>query len=144
MAENRGGPNGGPQYNPANVSGVGGAGQSGNYSGFAYGQNKMLNESRVEGNKAVRSTEVEPTPPPQLSPATAINAETELPNQSIMDGAARGDGNGVEALGLASQPTGDPDADMIRSYLPAMEMWANLPTTPNSTKEYINYLRTIL
>ena len=41
MAENRGGmrPTA-PQNNPANVSGTGGAGQSGNYTGFAYGQNQ--------------------------------------------------------------------------------------------------------
>ena len=41
-----GGANGGPQYNPANVSATGGAGQSGNYTGFAYGQNQELNQDR--------------------------------------------------------------------------------------------------
>jgi hypothetical protein len=50
-----GGPNGGPQYNPANVSGVGGAGQSGDYTGFGYGQNKAINQDRVTGNQAVKS-----------------------------------------------------------------------------------------
>ncbi len=144
MAENRGGmrPTA-PQNNPANVSATGGAGQSGDYSGFAYGQNKALNEQRVAGNAAVKTTMPE-TPAPQLPPVTPLTAGTELPDQTIMDGAARGDGNGIEALGLPSAPVGDPDIDMIRSYLPAMEMWANQPTTPNSTKEYINYLRTIL
>lgn len=144
MAENRGGmrPTA-PQNNPANVSATGGAGQSGDYTGFAYGQNKALNESRVIGNRAVRTVAPE-TPAPQLPPATPITAETELPEQTIMDGAARGGGNGMEALGLPAQPTGDPDIDMVRAYLPAMEQWANQPTTPNSTKEYINYLRTIL
>ena len=53
--ENRGGANGGPQYNPANVSGVGGAGQSGDYTGFGYGQNKAINQDRVTGNQAVKS-----------------------------------------------------------------------------------------
>ena len=50
-----GGPNGGPQYNPANVNLLGGNGTNGDYSGFAYGQNKTLNESRVAGNAAVSS-----------------------------------------------------------------------------------------
>jgi hypothetical protein len=138
-----GGPNGGPQYNPANVSLTGGDGQSGDYKNFAYGQNKAVNEQRVAGNKAVKTVAPE-TGAPQLPELTQITAGTELPGQSIMDGAARGDGNGTEALGLPTPPTGDPDIDMVRSYLPAMEMWANMPTTSNSTKEYINYLRTIL
>jgi hypothetical protein len=64
MAENRGGmrPTA-PQNNPANVSGTGGAGQNGNYTGFAYGENKEINQNRIEGNQAVSSVKAStPTP----------------------------------------------------------------------------------
>ena len=53
--ETRGGANGGPQYNPANVNGAGGNGTSGDYSGFTYGQNKTINENRETGNAAIAS-----------------------------------------------------------------------------------------
>ena len=52
MAENRGGANGGPQYNPANISGTGGAGQSGTQparyiSGLNYGQGQETMQQQM-------------------------------------------------------------------------------------------------
>jgi hypothetical protein len=61
-----------PQNNPANVSGTGGAGQSGNYTGFAYGQNQALNNQRVEGNKAMASAQAA-TPSVPSNPYEGIN-----------------------------------------------------------------------
>ena len=54
MAENRGGmrPTA-PQNNPANVSGTGGAGQSGRVaSGYAYGMNKQINDQAASAPMA--------------------------------------------------------------------------------------------
>jgi hypothetical protein len=143
MAENRGGPNGGPQYNPANVSLTGGDGQSGDYKNFSYGENKSLNESRVAGNAAVKQVNVgtPSTPVPQLSEVTAITAESELPNQSVMFGSTPETRN---MIGTPAQQEVAPDMESLRNFFPLMEVWANQPDTPQSTKEYINYLRTLI
>jgi len=138
-----GGPNGGPQYNPANVSATGGAGQSGNYSGFAYGQNKAVNDQRVEGNRAAASAAASnvPSAAPQMPDVTPITAETQLPDQSVMHGSTP---DTAHLRGIPAQQGEDPDMNTVRNYFPMMEAWANQPDTPQSTKEYINYLRTIL
>ena len=146
MIENRGGANGGPQYNPANVNALGGNGQSGDYTGFAYGQNKMLNESRVEGNQAVASIKSN-TPkgaaPDVLPSATPLTAETMNPEQSILDGAPIGDG-AMSVPGLPKNPSGDPDLDMVRDYYPILNWWASQPGAAQGTKDYVRYLGTII
>ncbi len=144
MAENRGGmrPTA-PQNNPANVSATGGAGQSGDYKGFAYGQNKALNEQRVEGNKAARTAapETPATPVPQLPSVTPLTAETELPEQDVRFGSTP---ETRMMLGTPAQQEIAPDMEQLRSFFPLMEVWANQPDTPQSTKEYMNYLRTLI
>jgi len=144
MAENRGGmrPTA-PQNNPANVSATGGDGQSGQYKGFAYGQNKALNESRVAGNAAVNQVRAETpsTPIPQVSEVTPLTAETELPNQSVMFGSTPETRN---MLGTPAQQEVAPDMEQLRNFFPLMEVWANQPDSPQSTKEYVNYLRTLI
>ena len=132
-----------PQNNPANVSALGGNGTSGDYTGFGYGQNKALNESRVAGNAAVSSIKGSGTPAMETTPLTAINAETQLPNQSIMDGAPMGPGaNSIP--GLPKNPSGDPDIDIIRDQYPIMQAWASMPGTTRATADLVNYLGTII
>jgi len=142
--ENRGGPNGGPQYNPANVSGVGGAGQSGNYSGFAYGMNQQIDNQIREGDAAVKSTGTSSSsrPTSALPSATPLTAESGLPGQSITDGVPIGDG--ANSLNLPPAETDNPDMQLIINSLPVLEMWAAQPGTTQSTKEYVQYLRTII
>jgi len=149
MAENRGGmrPTA-PQNNPANVSGTGGAGQSGKYKSFAYGQNKQINSQISEGDAAVQS--VSSTGPtqrnlPQIEP-TPITAGTANPNESVMAGLTPfGQPNNPNELGLPVQAkASDPEEAMIRDYFPTIEFWANQPGVSDTTKEYAAYLRTIL
>lgn len=120
--ENRGGPNGGPQYNPANVSAVGGAGQSGiadlNYTGLPYGQNQEINQSRVTGNAAVASTQTEPVATlPTLPQITPITAPSDNPDRPITYGMPFGDGAGSEVnpLPVAIPYQGDPSVELIRA-----------------------------
>lgn len=120
--ENRGGPNGGPQYNPANVSAVGGAGQSGiadlNYTGLPYGQNQEINQSRVTGNAAVASTQPEPVGTmPTLPQITPITAPSDNPDRPITYGMPFGDGAGSEVnpLPVAIPYQGDPSVELIRA-----------------------------
>lgn len=149
MAENRGGmrPTA-PQNNPANVSGTGGAGQSGQYKGFAYGQNKQINSQISAGDAAVQSVSSgQPTQRnlPQIEP-TPLTAGTANPNESVMAGLTPfGQPNNPNELGLPVQAkASDPEEAMIRDYFPTIEFWANQPGVSDTTKEYAAYLRTIL
>lgn len=118
--ENRGGPNGGPQYNPANVSGVGGAGQSGiadlNYTGLPYGQNQEVNQTRVTGNAAIKSTNDIKTFP-ALPEIKRITDPSETPERSITYGMPFGDdaGREVNPLPVKIPYEGDPSVDVIRA-----------------------------
>lgn len=118
--ENRGGPNGGPQYNPANVSGVGGAGQSGiadlNYTGLPYGQNQEVNQTRVTGNAAIKSTNDTKTFP-ALPEIKRITDPSETPERSITYGMPFGDdaGREVNPLPVKIPYEGDPSVDVIRA-----------------------------
>jgi hypothetical protein len=151
MAENRGGANGGPQYNPANVSGTGGAGQSGKYKGFAYGQNKQINNQISQGDAAVSSVSSGQAtqrnlPPMESTPVTPVTASTANPNESVMAGLTPyGQPNNPNELALPVQTkASDPEEAMIRDYFPTIEFWANQPGVSDTTKEYAAYLRTIL
>lgn len=138
MAENRGGPNGGPQYNQANVNPMGGNGQSGrmdlNYSGLPYGQNKATNEQRT-AQPTAKATSPEAAPRPTLGPITPITAETQLPEQPVTD---------MSGLASLPQPAADPDIEQMRTMLPVLEFWASQPDSSQGTKDYVQYLRTIL
>lgn len=144
-----GGPNGGPQYNPANVSGTGGAGQSGNYTGFAYGQNQALNQQRVEGNQAVASTQAA-TPSAPSTPYGDVNMPklgtlfdpTTNPMEPTTAGVDFGPGPGREALpqNLVNNTRVDENAKIAQQYLPDLAIAARSADAPDSFKRFVNYL----
>jgi hypothetical protein len=149
MAENRGGmrPDA-PQNNPANVSGTGGAGQSGDYTGFAYGQNKEINQNRVEGNQAVSSVKASaPTPDatyggmnfPQLG---TLMDPTARPEEPITAGVDFGPGPGSEVLpqGFNNNTRPDENVAIARQYLPELVIAARSQDAPDSFKRFVNYL----
>jgi hypothetical protein len=142
--ENRGGANGGPQYNPANVNGRGGNGQSGKASGFKYGMNKTINDQRQMGNTAVASTTPtgSPAPAPKLPLVTPITAPSEFPDQSVMDGAPIGDGaNSIPGLPLPVDSLDNTQFnESIQSYSQVMQFIASQPTTSKETRAVINTL----
>jgi hypothetical protein len=144
-----GGANGGPQYNPANVSGTGGAGQSGNYTGFAYGQNKEVNNQRVEGNQAMASAQATTPSAPQdpyqgasMPQLGTLLDPTTRPNEPITAGVDFGPGPGREALpqGLMNNTRIDENAKIAAQYLPDLAMAAKSPDAPDSFKNFVNYL----
>lgn len=146
-----GGANGGPQYNPANVSATGGAGQSGEYTGFAYGENKALNQSRVEGNQAVQS--INANMPSAESPYAGMNMpqlgtlfdDTNNPSEPITAGVDFGAGPGSEALPKMFQNNTRPDenAEIVANYLPDLALAAQSPNAPDSFKRFVNYLASL-
>lgn len=144
-----GGANGGPQYNPANISATGGAGQNPRkpelkYRGMGYGTTGEVNrqataapikQAPVPGGNA--RAPMMPSAPQGVVPLTA---ETQFPDEPILQGTSEFK---PEALQLPSE-TDSPDYKAISQYLPAMEWWASLPDTPQTTKDYVRYLRTII
>jgi hypothetical protein len=150
MVERRGGmrPTA-PQNNPANVSGTGGAGQSGNYTGFAYGENKEINQNRIEGNQAVSSVKAATPAPegpayggmnfPQLGTLMDPSARPEEP---ITAGVDFGPGPGAEALPADFQNNTRPDENtaIAKQYLPELVIAARSQNAPDSFKRFVNYL----
>lgn len=148
--ENRGGnrPTA-PQNNPANVSGTGGAGQSGNYTGFAYGENSALNSSRVEGNAAVASVAASggtssqaPYGGVSMSPLGTFFDPTRDPMEPISAGVDFGKGPGSEVLPKNFQNNTRPDenAEIIKNYLPDLAFAAQSKDAPDSFKRFVNFL----
>lgn len=150
MVERRGGmrPTA-PQNNPANVSGTGGAGQSGNYTGFAYGQNQQVNNQRIEGNQAVDSVRASsPTPEgpaygginfPQLGTLMDPSA---FPDEATTAGVDFGDGPGSDALpqGFNNNTRPSENAIIAQQYLPDLVIAARSKDAPDSFKRFVNYL----
>lgn len=146
MAENRGGfrPTA-PQNNPANISANGGNGQSGKQparyiSGLPYGQGQATMQQQQAAPMARPISMATSMPMPEVTP---LEAETQLPTQSIMDGAPMGPG-AMNVPGLPKNVSGDPDIDMIRAQYPIMRAWASMPGTSRATANYVNYLGTII
>lgn len=138
-----------PQNNPANISATGGAGQSGTQAaryipGLPYGQGQATMAQQSGAPMAGQA----PTPaaPPMVGPVTPITEPSSRPNEPVTSGAAVGPGPGTEALTMPGQlqAPNDPDLDMVRQYFPVIEMWAQQVDTSQGTKDYVNYLRTIL
>ena len=125
------------------VSATGGAGASGQGKKYIPGMNQM-GSSGVETMAQQSAASMYKAPEaPTLSPITPLTAPTNLPNQSVMDGAPVGPGaNSVE--GLPMQATGDPDIDEIRAYYPVLQFYASQPGASQGTKDYVTYLGTII
>ena len=137
--------------NPAPVSGPGALSRRTDgrvAEGFAYGMNKQINEQAASAPMAKA-----PQPRPAsaskmmsaspLPPVIPITAETMDVNDPITNGVPVGPGaNSIP--GLPSGPTQDPDINMIRDYYPMLEFWASQPGTSQATKDYVQYLRTII
>ncbi len=143
--ENRGGmrPTA-PQNNPANVSGTGGAGQSGRVAqGYTYGMNKQINE-QVAGAPLAKGPTFNAERPSigSMTPATAITAPTELPDQSIMDGAPIGDGN--NSIPGLPEPAPGPDNTQfnaaLQAYYPVLSYIASRPETSTETRNVLSAL----
>lgn len=142
--ENRGGANGGPQYSPANVSGTGGAGQSGRIaSGYSYGMNKQINEQAASAPLAkvaktvARPMDVAPSQPP----ITPLTAPTMNPDEPVTAGINMGAGPGAEALMLPSNADNNAEFNKsISSYYPVLSYIASRPNTSPDTRRALSIL----
>ena len=151
--ENRGGANGGPQYNPANISATGGAGGTGKQAPKYIPGMKSLGSTGVEtmaqqGGAPMAGNPVPevkaPTNPMEsmLAGLTPLDAEpTEM--LPISDGVDMGRGRGSEALNprLTSAINQDENVALIKRYLPDLMNATRLQGAPDSYKQFINYLK---
>jgi hypothetical protein len=151
--ENRGGANGGPQYNPANISATGGAGGTGKQAPKYIPGMKSLGSTGVEtmaqqGGAPMAGNPVPevkaPTNPMEsmLAGLTPLDAEpTEM--LPISDGVDMGRGRGSEALNprLTSAINQDENVALIKRYLPDLMNATRLQGAPDSYKQFVNYLK---
>jgi hypothetical protein len=145
MAENRGGlrPTA-PQNSPTNVSGTGGAGQSGRVaSGYAYGMNKQINEQAASAPLAkVAATVARPMDvAPSQPPITTLTEPTMNPDEPITAGINMGAGPGSEALMLPSNADNNAQFNQsIASYYPVLSYIASRPNTSAETRRALAIL----
>jgi len=148
-----GGANGGPQYNPANVSATGGNGQSGQakpgYTGFAYGENQAL-DNQAGGAKMAAASQPQGAPVPDMSMlqgllagVTPLDADPEDPTIPVSNGVNVGRGAGEESLPgtYNSDRRQVENADLIKKYMPDLINAARVQNAPDSYKRFINYLK---
>jgi len=151
--ENRGGANGGPQYNPANISATGGAGGTGKQAPKYIPGMKSLGSTGVETMAQQGGAPMAGNPVPQvqaptnpmesmMAGLTPLDAEpTEM--LPISDGVDMGRGRGSEALNtrLTSTLNQDENVALIKRYLPDLMNATRLPGAPDSYKQFVNYLK---
>jgi hypothetical protein len=149
MAENRGGPNGGPQYNPANISAAGGAGQSGKQpsryiSGMPYGQGQQLMQQQksapMSAPKMGAVSRGEYSEP--MSKLRTLLDDTTNPSEPQSTGInfGRGADSSIMPQNLVSDSRPLENQEIVKKYLPAFANAAKSPNAPDSFKGFVNYL----
>lgn len=136
------------QNNPANISATGGNGQSGKGTqaaryipGMPYGQGQATMQQQKSA-PMFAGPQPQAAPRPSLPNVVGLTEPTTRPEEPITAGIPMGPGPGTEALNLPSQIANqDPDIEMVRRFLPAMEFWASQPGASQATKDYVVYLR---
>lgn len=152
MAENRGGmrPTA-PQNNPANVSAVGGAGQSGKQptryiSGMPYGQGQELMQQQKSAPMSAPKTPSRAmgglmSAGPMDKLRTLLDDTTNpMEPQSTGIDFGRGSGSSVMPQNLVSDSRPLENQAIVKKYLPAFANAAKAKDAPDSFKGFVNYL----
>jgi hypothetical protein len=136
-----GGANGGPQYNPANISATGGDGQSGKQpaqyiSGLPYGQGQETMQQQLSAPMAKAAT-----PMMGMNMPTLLD-ETQRPNEPTSAGVDFGAGPGSEVLppSLGQDQRPIENKAIVEKYLPAMMEAGRSVNAPDSYKQFLSYL----
>lgn len=136
-----GGANGGPQYNPANISATGGDGQSGKQpaqyiSGLPYGQGQETMQQQLSAPMAKAAT-----PMMGMNMPTLLD-ETQRPNEPTSAGVDFGAGPGSEVLppSLGQDQRPIENKAIVQKYLPAMMEAGRSIDAPDSYKQFLSYL----
>jgi hypothetical protein len=95
------------------------------------GQNPAVKPS-PSGNRAFRTTGQMPFVP--------MDAATTRPEEDILTGAT----TALEGMYATDQTAMGEDADRMRQALPYLAIMAELPSTSNSFRNYVRYLKSVL
>jgi hypothetical protein len=95
------------------------------------GANPALKMSSPSANRAFRTTGQ------QIVPMTAA---TMRPDEDVRTGAT----TGLDGMYATDQTAMGEDADRMRQALPYLSMMAELPTTSNSFRNYVRYLKSVI
>jgi hypothetical protein len=95
------------------------------------GQNPALRQS-PSGNRAFRTT--------GQTDLVPLTAPTTRPQEDILTGAT----TGLEGMYATDQTAMGEDADRMRQALPYLSIMAELPSTSNSFRNYVRYLKSVL
>ena len=143
--DNRGGYQVNAPQNNTGVSAVGGAGSADgvpniNYTGFAYGENKAINEKINSGL-------------PMGSPSTTqagvsgmdfntLLSNSDNPSEPVTAGAPVGPGPGREVLpkSLTGDARDTENTQIVAKYIPMLMEAAKIPDAPDSYKRFVNNL----
>jgi len=139
-----GGANGGPQYNPANISATGGDGQSGKQpaqyiSGLPYGQGQETMQQQLSAPMAAAAN-------PQMSgmgiDLPTLLGETMRLSEPTSAGVDFGAGPGSEVLppSLGQDQRPIENKAIVEKYLPALMQAGRSTDAPDSYKQFLSYL----
>jgi len=119
---------------------------------MGYGQGKATMEQQKGAKLAgpgPKSPTPKVTPGMPMTEARPLTAPSDFPDERITTGAAIDSTTpGPESLmmpgAMEDTTPNDPDLDLIREVFPIIELWAEQVDTSQGTKDYVNYLRTII
>lgn len=75
-----------------------------------------------------------------LPPITPLDAPTERPDEPVTAGSPSGPGPGTEVLGMPRNVVAQ-DFQMLRTYLPLMQMYADSDTSTGTMRAFVRYLK---
>lgn len=148
-----------PQNNPMNVSATGGNGQNASATqaaryipGLPYGEGQEMmdvqNSAPLAAAPGIESSGMAMSPGVAAAqPVVGLTERSFRPGEPVTSGAALGPGPGPEALGPSPEESFmqqmTADTQRILEYLPALEVMANDPSSSNTFRGLVQYLKSI-
>ena len=125
------------------VSGIGGAGASGQGKKYIPGMNQMGSSGTETMAQQSGASMYKQPDSPKLSSIAAATDPTQLPQEDVLNGLSPlGQPNNF--AGLPQESNEDPDVQAIIENLPLLEFWASQPGSSQGTRDYVQYLRSNL
>lgn len=140
-----------PKEQNFQVSATGGAGTNGQPARYAAGIDNAQDfyDLQTSASMAGANPAVTRAPSPSATRAfrtqgeqslVPLSAGTMRPDEDILTGVTQG----VEGMYATDQTATGEDADRMRQALPYLAIMAELPTTSNSFRNYVRYLKSVL
>ena len=125
------------------VSGIGGAGASGQGKKYIPGMNQMGSSGTETMAQQSGATMYKEPDSPKLNSIATITDPSQFPEEDVLSGLSPlGQPNNF--AGLPQEPNEDPDVQAIIENLPLLEFWASQPGSSQGTRDYVQYLRSNL